>query len=316
MILSQKKQIFQVAIELLVLAGAISLALFLLGPDSALAQAISLPSSDKYGLPAPADTSAEGTVQAKSTIAAIVRVVRLLLGGIAVFMIILAAFRMILAHGNEDEISKQRQALTWGIIGIAMVAMSGEVEKIFSLEGGGILRDPKTILQRTKLFNNQIQILITFIKYLIGSIAVLMIVRSSMILITNGGEEEKATQAKKNLTWGGIGLVMIIVADNFVNNVFFRIDRNSLPGSDKSDPKVAVGRGIDELVGFTNFMLAIVGPILILMFVAGGILYVTSRGEEEQVNKAKKILTAAFIGTIIVYGSFAIVSTFISGQFG
>lgn len=301
--------------EFLVFSALLLIAL-LLPLDTVFANVLSLPDTGTYGLPTVSNPNQSAVTQTKSVVASVARVIRIVIGGVAVFMIVLSSLRMILAHGNEETINKQKSALTLGIVGMALVSISGEVGNIFNLEGGGFLGSPQTILRRSGLFNNQVQILITFIKYIIGSVAVLMIVRSGITLLTGSGEEDKVTQSKKNLTWAGIGLVLIVLADTFINRVFFRIDPKSIPGTSSSEPKFAVGRGVEELVGATNFILVIIGPILVLMFLAGGIMYVTSRGEEEQTTKAKKIIIAAFIGIIIVYGSFALVSTFISGQFG
>src|SRR3989339_791554 len=55
------------------------------------------------------------------------------------------------------------------------------------------------------------------------------------------------------------------------------------------------------------------GKIAAAMVIYGGILYVTSAGEEEKTGKAKKILMYAIIGIVIIFLSFAIVNTVISG---
>ena len=60
---------------------------------------------------------------------------------------------------------------------------------------------------------------------------------------------------------------------------------------------------------------AIAGPFALLSLVGGGLMYVLAGGEEEKVGKAKKIITWALIGIVIIYGAFAIVSTFVARQF-
>jgi hypothetical protein len=51
------------------------------------------------------------------------------------------------------------------------------------------------------------------------------------------------------------------------------------------------------------------------VLVGGGIMYMTSAGSEERSEKAKRLIIAALIGLIIIYGAFAIVNTFIVGAF-
>lgn len=57
------------------------------------------------------------------------------------------------------------------------------------------------------------------------------------------------------------------------------------------------------------------GIAFLILFLIGGLQYLTSAGNEEQAGKAKKLLLDAIIGLIIVLGSWAI-GTFILGRFG
>ncbi len=56
-----------------------------------------------------------------------------------------------------------------------------------------------------------------------------------------------------------------------------------------------------------NFMLKYLGALALLLFVIGGIMFITSGGSQEKVMKAKKILTGTTVGLIIVMLSFVIV---------
>ena len=62
-----------------------------------------------------------------------------------------------------------------------------------------------------------------------------------------------------------------------------------------------------------NFFLYFLGFIATVMIIYGGVLYVTSAGNDENVQKAKKILMYAITGIIIILLSFAIVNTVIGG---
>ena len=79
-------------------------------------------------------------------------------------------------------------------------------------------------------------------------------------------------------------------------------------------PQIDYVQGIAELVAITNIVVTFVGPIMIIMLVAGGIMYIVSGGDDGQMDKAKKLILNAIIGIIVIYGAFAVVSTFISGQ--
>ena len=73
--------------------------------------------------------------------------------------------------------------------------------------------------------------------------------------------------------------------------------------------------GIDQIVGITNFIVMFAGPLAVLMLIVGGILYATSAGDDEKMNRAKKLIVNTLLGVIIIYFAYALVATFISGVF-
>lgn len=62
-------------------------------------------------------------------------------------------------------------------------------------------------------------------------------------------------------------------------------------------------------------VLAFVGTIFFILMIYGGILWMTSVGNEEQVKKARGVLVAAVIGLIIVLSAYAI-TAYIGETFG
>lgn len=59
-----------------------------------------------------------------------------------------------------------------------------------------------------------------------------------------------------------------------------------------------------------GYILPLVGTLFIIMVIIGGILYITSRGNSQQLDRAKKTLTAAIIGLLIVTLSYTIIAVF------
>ncbi|MFA7685630.1 MAG: PKD domain-containing protein [Candidatus Gracilibacteria bacterium] len=60
-----------------------------------------------------------------------------------------------------------------------------------------------------------------------------------------------------------------------------------------------------------NFALGFLGLIAVLMIIYAGVTYVTSAGQDEKTGNAKKTITYAAVGLLIVLGSFAFVNTVI-----
>ncbi|MBI4224157.1 MAG: hypothetical protein HY609_04430, partial [Deltaproteobacteria bacterium] len=74
------------------------------------------------------------------------------------------------------------------------------------------------------------------------------------------------------------------------------------------------------IIGLIQIALWIVGLLAVLFVIVGGYRYVTAHGNEEQAEAAKKTLTHAIIGVVIVVLSFVIVrvitNALIFGSFG
>lgn len=66
----------------------------------------------------------------------------------------------------------------------------------------------------------------------------------------------------------------------------------------------------------SNILLPLVGIISVLFLIIGGFQYVTSRGNEEQAETAKKTLANAIIGLIVVVLSYIIVTIVINALKG
>ena len=66
-----------------------------------------------------------------------------------------------------------------------------------------------------------------------------------------------------------------------------------------------------SLTGFImkiiNIALAVAGLIAVLFLIIGGFRYITSAGNEETAEQAKKIITNAIIGIVVIILSFVIV---------
>jgi len=57
-----------------------------------------------------------------------------------------------------------------------------------------------------------------------------------------------------------------------------------------------------------SVLLGVLGIVFVVLVVYAGFLYLTSNGEEKNVGKAKKLLTQAIIGLIIIVSAYAISS--------
>ena len=85
-----------------------------------------------------------------------------------------------------------------------------------------------------------------------------------------------------------------------------------LPLADQ--PEVDPQTQLVRIVGsIANALLALLGVIFSVIVIYAGILWMTSAGEEEKVQKAQKLITAGVVGLLITVGSFVLVN-FVMGR--
>jgi hypothetical protein len=74
---------------------------------------------------------------------------------------------------------------------------------------------------------------------------------------------------------------------------------------------------IQAIVGnFISAFLGLLGTISLVMFIWGGVLYMTAGGKEDQIKKAKKTFLYSTLGLVIAFGSYAILNVVLNSLIG
>ncbi|MBI5733351.1 MAG: hypothetical protein HY973_00180 [Candidatus Kerfeldbacteria bacterium] len=96
-----------------------------------------------------------------------------------------------------------------------------------------------------------------------------------------------------------LNLLILSVAGIFLVNlpVFSQGIENPLG---ESDPRVILGRVIKVVLGLT-------GTIGLIMFIYGGLAWMTAGGKKEQVKKGSDTMVWAILGLAVIFASYAIV---------
>lgn len=78
------------------------------------------------------------------------------------------------------------------------------------------------------------------------------------------------------------------------------------------NPSQSLGLGTADLkstvINVINWVLGLLGIIAVIMILVGGFQWMTAAGNEEKVEKAKKVISAAIVGLIIILLAWAIVN--------
>ncbi len=258
--------------------------------------------------------SSNGQDILKQVVLGALKYVKILTVVLGILFFTIMAYTLVSDGSNEENVTKAKKGMIFTIIAFMMISMSENIAKVFDMSDGTLLGSPQEILNRVRLFDKQAEIIITFTKYIIGTYAVLQAVRSGFKLVTVGGNEEESTKHKKALLYSAGGLMLIYLGDIAINKVFYKVDKSVYSGINGVHPAVDAKAGVEQITGITNFIVTFVGPIGVLMLIVGAVMYATSAGNDEQLQKAKRVLLTAGIGLVIIFGAFAVVSTVISGK--
>jgi len=272
-----------------------------------------LPKAENFGdLPDPVGTS--GTLGVQNLVDKVFDNVKYIIGTLAIALISFSGFRLVYGAFGEDQTTEQKKNLLYMILGFLLLGMALPLSQIFNFEDGGPFSDSYEIADRVKIFKNETMIVVTFIKYILGSIAVLFTVISGTKLVLAVKNEGALDEVKKQLGGSILGLIIVMFSGTFIDKVFYKVDLEKAAETSGLNPTIDVAAGISEIIGITNLIVTFIGPLLVLIFVGAGVYYAISFQDESHQETAKKWMKNAFIGLLVVYGAFALVSTFIAGN--
>ncbi|TSD05214.1 MAG: Uncharacterized protein Athens071412_412 [Parcubacteria group bacterium Athens0714_12] len=110
----------------------------------------------------------------------------------------------------------------------------------------------------------------------------------------------KLNQINKNFLKKIISLILIII---FFNLFLIQIDaQETLPNPiGTTDIKELIARIITTILGLT-------GAIALVLFVYGGLVWMTSGGSSEKIKEGKNILVWAILGLVVIFTSYIILN--------
>lgn len=140
---------------------------------------------------------------------------------------------------------------------------------------------------------------VDLLKYLMATIAVIVIIAIGVRLITSGKKiDETSPKMKEALKYVLIGLAVIMMSQELVKRVFFG-EQGEIFRS-QTDIQLAAERGTEQIRGLYSMLELFMGATAVLMIVVTGFRMVTSGGNEEVVTKSKKQLTYAIAGLVLL----------------
>lgn len=251
-----------------------------------------------------APTTKTGEELAINFILNLVRIVRNLVGALALVMGVLYGFRLVISRGQEDVITKQKANFLYALLGFMILIISENVARIFNPETSTVNQ-----LIDFNAARDQLRDIVNYMKWMLGSVAVLMFTISGIRLIASQGEETEISNQKRNLTWSLIGMLAILLTSNIVNAIYvIREPAETAAGA----PQTAIA----EVAGIIRLILVFLGPAAIIFTIYAGFMYLTALADEARSKKGKQMIIAGVVAIVIIYGAYALVNTLTSAKLG
>ena len=108
--------------------------------------------------------------------------------------------------------------------------------------------------------------------------------------------------AKKCILAAMVGLALGIAAPAFLKEIASILGWGTVP------PEVSTSLSLIQIAtNVLNFLLTIIGILAIIMLIIGGIMYLTAAGDEDQIDRGKKIVKYSLIGITIALAALVLV---------
>lgn len=128
-----------------------------------------------------------------------------LIGAVLAIVILVSAIQIITSAGAPDRIKSAKERLTQAAISIALLISFRVILGFFAPVVNGTI-NTSSIDGIGQLFTYAAQLL----SYLVGALAVIMIIVGGIQYITSGGSSDKVSGAKKTILYAVVGIILAL----------------------------------------------------------------------------------------------------------
>ncbi len=175
----------------------------------------------------------------------------------------------------------------------------------------GDIHDDAVDQRGVRNITSGILFLLDFLKYALGSIALIIFVYTGVKMVVSSEADTAITNTKKYFTSALIGFALIFVADIAVTQVFFGESGEVLQNVDSA--KSAALSGAAEIRGIYTFIEMFLSFIAVLTIIISGITMMTSSDDP---SGPKKHIGYAVLGLVVVGLSEVFIKDFIFDEYG
>jgi len=248
------------------------------------------------------DVRAVGVSNIVNLLNAIIGIMKYLAYGLLLLFATIAIVQMI-AGGDDiaDSYEKNKGYLINAVMAVGIILTADVIfNEVFQLGDQNFVSSTQGAKTAASRFSAEIGGITSFIEMISGALAVMMFVFAGFNLTINAVDENAGEKAKKQIQYGGMGLMVILIAETLVKRVLFA-----------DSASIDAGAAKELIVSLTNFAAGFITTVSLLAFFYAGYLYVF-KGIEDSGDKIKKTITGAVAGILIAAAAFGIVNTVVT----
>lgn len=233
---------------------------------------------------------------------------------VALIVAFMAAIRLFMSNNSEEDFSKWLNTLLWSILWLFLVAISYTFVKTLSETvlqwwWDNIELNAQTIYRATI---NIIYPILNFLRYVAAICFFCVIVYAFYRIIFSLWNEEWFQNGKRIFITATIGFIIMLLAEPIVkmayggDNCFIDSATETLWNCGVKERFFDANIFLDTAVKIIIFLNGFIALVTVLMIMYAGVLILTGWWDEEKSEKAKKIITYAIIGVLIIVFSYVL----------
>jgi hypothetical protein len=227
---------------------------------------------------------------------------------IAIILIFISVIRLLTSDNGEEDFAKWMNTLVWSIAGLFLISIAYTIIRQFETR----VTNTEAITWET-IYNLTINIvypILNFLRFIAATAFFVVAIYAFYRIVTAGGNEEWFDEGKKIFIGAILGFIIMMIAEPAVRIAYgwWTCGGDTLFGvSTDCTNRVFDASGVfgifAKILVFLNGFIALVTVIMIMY---AGFLILTGSGDEEKTDKAKKTITYAIIGILILIFSYVI----------
>ncbi len=218
---------------------------------------------------------------------------------VGVLMISIIGIRMIIAQ-DDEAYSKAKSVVNAVIVGLIMLYLIGPFIQAFYGTTGEVVRTSPSL--GTSVFNDELNGLINWFLTILAALAMFSVIFTGLRALLTANSEEGVTNLRRAIVSAAAGILLVIF--RFVLSLAF--------GAGDPSQGIAAGSAnalilVHNFFRIVEYFLGFLGLAALAVVVYAGLQYLTSFGNEERTESARKLIFRAVIGIVIIVVSFALV---------